>query len=218
MLAMVAFNSAFSDSVAMQSNAGRVYFAMARDGIIPKFFAHISRRWVTPSKALALIGTFSSVGSLAAAFLIAYSIGISPIRLISGAATGIYVTKALSDTFDLLTTIALVGLIITHILLNTSVITLFRRLKEVHKRRLHKIIHPIEHYVLPLIATAIFIFVLYESVWPPVFPVTEAVIVAAVYLAFAMSYAVLLKIRRPDLVKRAGKTVNIVEEEKLAEQ
>ncbi|MFG1545466.1 MAG: APC family permease [Thermoplasmataceae archaeon] len=218
MLAMVAFNSAFSDSVAMQSNAGRVYFAMARDGIIPKFFAHISRRWVTPSKALAFIGTFSSVGSLAAAFLIAYSMGISPIRLISGAATGIYVTKALSDTFDLLTTIALVGLIITHILLNTSVITLFRRLKEVHKRRLHKIIHPIEHYVLPLIATAIFIFVLYESVWPPVFPVTEAVIVAAVYLAFAISYAVLLKIRRPDLVKRAGKTVNIVEEEKLAEQ
>ncbi len=33
-----------------------------------------------------------------------------------------------------------------------------------------------------------------------------------------MSYAVLLKKRRPDLVKRAGKTVNIVEEEKLAEQ
>lgn len=215
MLALVAFNSAFSDSVAMQSNAGRVYFAMARDGIIPKFFAHISVRWITPSKALAFIGSVASMVSIAAAFAISSSLGISPVSLLSGYATGRSVTVALSDTFDLLTTIALFGLILTHILLNTSVITLFRRLRERHNRKITKIIHPIEHYVMPLVATAVFLFVLYESVWPPVFPVTQAVLISAVYTVFAVIYAMQMKARKPGVVERAGRTVNIVEEEKL---
>lgn len=114
MLALVAFNSAFSDSVAMQSNAGRVYFAMARDGIIPKFFSEVSERFATPWKSLAFIGTVSSAVAVGGAtFTISAAMGLSPVELLSGSANSAAISSALSNTFQLLTTVALVGLILT---------------------------------------------------------------------------------------------------------
>ena len=216
LLALVAFNSAFSDAVAMQSNAGRVYFAMARDGIIPKFFSYIHMKFATPSKALIFIAICASLISLTTTFLIAVTLHFSIFTIFSSSATSSDVTLILSDSFDFLTTMALVGLIFTHVLLNTSVITLFHRLKERHVKISTKILHPIEHYVLPGIATGVFIFVLYESLVPPIFPVTEAVLVSVLYTTFATLYAIWLKKRKPEVVKKAGITVNLVEEESNA--
>ncbi|GGM71780.1 amino acid transporter [Thermogymnomonas acidicola] len=213
MLALVAFNSAFSDSVAMQSNAGRVYFAMARDGIIPKFFSEVSERFATPWKSLAFIGTVSSAVAVGATFTISAAMGLSPVELLSGSANSAAISSALSNTFQLLTTVALVGLILTHTLLNTSVMTMFRRLRERHITLGQKILHPIEHYIMPAVATAIFIFVLYESIVPPIFPVTQAVLISSVYLVLAVLYVVVLSKKRPETVKRAGRLVNMVEEE-----
>ncbi len=213
LLALFAFNSAFSDSVAMQSNAGRVYFAMGRDGILPKFFSYVHPKWVTPTKSLLFIGIASSILALASGFTIGYFAGYSPAQLIFCPATSKAVFCALSTTFDYLTTIALVGFIVAHFINNTAVMVLFARLKERHYG-INVILHPFLHYVLPAIATVIFAFVLYESIWPPVFPVTQAVATGVAVLIFSIIYTSWIRVKKPEAYRRAGKTVNVVEEEK----
>ncbi len=157
LFSLVAFNSAFSDSVAMQANAGRVYFAMGRDGIIPKFFSYIHKKYVTPSKALIFVAVSSSVMAIISTFLIAMGAGVNPYTLLTSRASDPVIVNALTDSFQFLTTMALAGLIITHVLLNTSVMTMFRRLKEKHGNILDKIKHFTEHYAFPAIATVIFL-------------------------------------------------------------
>ena len=80
------------------------------------------------------------------------------------------------------------------------------------------LVHILEHYILPIIATVIFVWVLFESVYPPIFPITEAVTVSVGYLAFAIFYAVRTIKLKPEVARRAGRSVNLVEEENLAEQ
>jgi len=213
MFTLVAFNSAFSDSVAMQANAGRVYFAMGRDGIIPSFFAKIHKKYVTPANALMFVAAVSSVVSITVTFLIATGAGISPSTLLFNSADNPSVISALEDSFDFLTTMALGGLIITHIMLNTSVMTMFKRLKEKHTSILDFFTHLMQHYAFPVIATIIFVFVLYESVVPPVYPITEAIAVIAAYTIFSIAYALYMKTHKPETMARAGKYVNIVDEE-----
>ena len=168
MLSLVAFNSAFSDSVAMQSNAGRVYFAMGRDGVLPHYFAEIHEKYVTPHKALIFIGAMASLLAIGGTVLINAMLGQSFFKIFDSNTSDPLVYSTLSSTFDFLTTLALFGLIITHILLNTSVMTLFLRLKEKHYG-IFTFIHITEHYVLPIIATIIFVWVLFESLYPPGF-------------------------------------------------
>jgi len=212
LLALFALNLAFSDSVAMQSNAGRMYFAMARDGVLPKSFAKIHPRWVTPANSLWFIGATSSVLAVLSGFVIAYFTGVSPIAMLTSPATSTAVFNALTNGFDFLTTVALVGMITAHFLLNTSVITLFYRLKEKHYG-MKKLLHPIQHYIMPGVATAIFAFVLYESVVPPIFPYTQAVAASVVFLLFSVGYGIWIKRKKPEVYKKAGRRVNIVEEE-----
>lgn len=97
MLALFAFNSAFSDSVAMQSNAGRVYFAMGRDGILPKFFAYVHEKWITPSKALLFVGIASSITAVLSGFVIGWLSGVSPLQMFTLSATSQQVSLALSN-------------------------------------------------------------------------------------------------------------------------
>jgi len=212
----VAFNSAFSDSVAMQSNAGRVYFAMGRDGVLPHYFAELHEKYVTPHKALLFIGTMASILAIGGTMLINGLMGHTFVSLLTNMSSSLVVSSSLGNSFDFLTTLALFGLIITHILLNTSVMTLFIRLKEKH-HGIYIVVHITEHYVLPIIATVIFLWVLYESIIPPVFPITEAVIGASAYLVFAIFYAIRTVKLKPEVAARAGKSVNLVEEEKLVE-
>ena len=210
---LVAFNSAFSDSVAMQANAGRVYFAMGRDGIIPSFFAKIHKKYVTPVNALLFVAAMSSIISVSVTFMVAYGMGISPHTLLFNNADDPQVVSALENSFDFLTTMALGGLIITHVLLNTSVMTMFRRLKEKHTGIIDKTIHTMQHYAFPSIATVVFLFVLYESIVPPVYPITEAVVVVVLYMMFSVGYAIYMHFNRPELMKTAGRSVNLVDEE-----
>ncbi|MCL4437924.1 MAG: APC family permease [Candidatus Thermoplasmatota archaeon] len=214
MLSLVAFNSAFSDSVAMQSNAGRVYFAMGRDGVLPSYFAQLHEKYVTPHKALLFIGTMASLLAIGGTAIVAVLMHESILNLFMLSSSDSTVSTVLGNSFNLLTTLALFGLIITHILLNTSVMTLFYRLKEKH-HGIYNFIHVAEHYVLPVVATVIFAWVLYESIYPPVFPITEAVLAAIAYLIFALYYARMIVRKKPEVARRAGKSVNLVEEEKL---
>ncbi len=213
MLSLVAFNSAFSDGVAMQANAGRVYFSMARDRVIPEAFSRISKRFGSPYIALIFIAVVSVMMSMIVPFSIELAMGYPPLYLITSHNIS-NIDMVLEYSFDMLSTMALVGLISVHLMLNTSVMTLFKRLREKHVG-LHRITHPIEHYILPSTATAIFIFVLYESIVPPVFPITQAVEATAVYVVLMTVYIIFLSKRNPDVVKHAGRRVNIISEEEL---
>jgi len=216
LLSLTAFNSAFSDAVAMQANAGRVYFSMARDRVIPQAFAKISKRFGTPYISLIFIALISVVMSLLVPFLVEIAMGFGPFYLISSRNLQ-NIDSILENSFDLLSTMALVGLISVHLMLNASVMTLFRRLKETHFG-FHKITHPFEHYILPALATAVFIFVLYESVVPPVFPITQAVATVAVFIIFMVFYIMWLSRRHPDVVEGAGRRINLIKEEELDEK
>ncbi|AWR97495.1 amino acid permease [Acidianus sulfidivorans JP7] len=217
LLALFAFNSAFSDSVAMQSNAGRVYFALGRDGILPRFFSYVHEKWVTPSKSLLFVGITSSLLAISAGFIIGYFSGVTPMQMLTLPATSSQIYTALENDFDYLTTIALVGFIVAHFVNNTAVMVLFYKLKEKHTG-FGKILHPFLHYVLPVVATIIFAFVLYESIWPPVFPVTQATLTGAAILLFSIFYTYWIKVKKPNAYKNAGLTVNIVKEEEQVQK
>ena len=208
-LFLVAMNSAFSDAVAMQSNAGRVYFAMARDNVIPGWFSKIHPKFHTPYRALAFIGIASSVSAIVTAFAMFYANGLSPLQALTTTTANPNVLNALADTFEFLTTMALFGMVTTHFLLNTSLITLFRRLKEKHKGVKHRVLHVLQHYAAPVVATGILGYALVASIWPPVFPETPAAIASLTYLAAAIGYGIYLKLYKPHLLTQAGKRVNL---------
>ncbi|NON61154.1 APC family permease, partial [Acidianus sp. RZ1] len=217
LLALFAFNSAFSDSVAMQSNAGRVYFAMGREGLLPKFFAEINEKWITPAKSLAFIGVMSSILAILSGFVIGYFSGLSPLQMVTLPATSPSVINALENSFDFLTTIALVGFIVAHFINNSAVMVFFHRNKSSEKNRhdiIHLVIHYFLHYFLPALATVIFAFVLYESIIPPVFPVTQAVLFGSAILIFSVIYTIWIKIKKQEIYANIGKSVNVVEEER----
>ncbi|MHB1664479.1 MAG: APC family permease [bacterium] len=213
MLALVALNSAFSDSVAMQSNAGRVYFAMSRDHILPDFFSAIHKKYKTPYKSLLLIGAMASITAIATGFIMLHIEGIGFSRIFSVSAANPKLQKGLTEAFVFLTTIALYGLIITHFLLNTSIMVLYKRLKEKHNGLLKKIIHPIEHYIMPGLATLIFMFVLYESVIPPLFPIFQASVASIIFICIVIIYIMYLKKYKKETLAKVSVTVNLVEEE-----
>ncbi len=48
---------------------------------------------------------------------------------------------------------------------------------------------------------------------PPVYPITDAIIIIGVYTLFSVIYAFYIKYKKPDVARRAGKTVNLVDEE-----
>ncbi|MEM0131741.1 MAG: APC family permease, partial [Saccharolobus sp.] len=185
---------------------------MGRDGILPKFFSYVHEKWITPSKSLLFVGTMSSIVAILSGFIIGYLSGVNPYQMLTLPATSSQISSALSNAFAFLTTIALVGFILAHFMNNTAVMVLYYKLKEKHVG-FNKLLHPIQHYLLPAIATVIFAFVLYESIWPPVFPVTQAVGVGAGAIAFSIGYTFWIKHKKPESYRRAGTTVNIVQEE-----
>ncbi len=213
LLSLVALNSAFSDSVAMQSNAARVYFAMARDHILPDFFSDIHKKYKTPYKSLLFIGVSSSILALATGFIMLHIEGIGFSRMFSVSAANPQLQKGLTYTFGFLTTVALYGLIITHFLLNTSIMALYKRLKEKHSGIIKTIVHPILHYVMPGLATIIFLFVLYESVVPPLFPIFQASLASLLYIFLVIIYIIYLKNYRKETLAKVRVTVNLIAED-----
>ncbi len=51
---------------------------------------------------------------------------------------------------------------------------------------------------------------------PPVYPITDGIVIIALYSIFAIGYSLYLKKTKPDKAKNAGLTVNLVAEEKLS--
>lgn len=105
----------------MQSNGGRVYFTMSRDGILPKFFSYVHPKFITPSKALLFVAIMSYIAAIGSGFMIGYYSGVSPLQMLTLSATSGQIINALGNAFNFLTTIALIRFIVAHFANNTSV-------------------------------------------------------------------------------------------------
>ncbi|PWI57823.1 APC family permease [Sulfoacidibacillus thermotolerans] len=82
-----------------------------------------------------------------------------------------------NNAFTMLTTAVLFGLVAAHTLLNLAVIRLYWQMKE---------LHVVRHFLLPILSTLILWVVLYESVWPIVYPLW---ISSVLFLIFGMAIA-----------------------------
>jgi amino acid transporter len=112
-----------------------------------------------------------------------------------------------SNAFNMLTTAVLFGLVAAHTLLNVSVIRLYHKMRTMH---------PIRHFVLPILSTLVLFAVLYYSIWPPVFPLWISPIVFLVVAAAVLWYIMRLRRRKPDQLRLADglpdNMVNVIDE------
>ncbi|MCI0182181.1 MAG: APC family permease [Acidibacillus sp.] len=89
-----------------------------------------------------------------------------------------------SNAFNVLTTAVLFGLVAAHTLLNLSVIRLYRQMHQMHIVR---------HFILPVLSTVILWVVLYESVWPIVYPLWISPAIFIVFAAGVIAYIMYLQ-------------------------
>lgn len=115
-------------------------------------------------------------------------------------ATGLWLGP--SNAFNMLTTAVLFGLVTAHTLMNASLMRLFREDQSHHR-------HLLQHVVLPVIATGLFWWVLYESVWPIVWPISLSAVLWIVFGAPVLWYIVK---RAPHLSALQGRRLGLVDE------
>lgn len=139
-LVVLAVNSAMADGLALLNSSARVLFAIGRDRLIYQHFAHVNGQRA-PSRAVSFIG--------ASALVLAVLCG-----LIWGPA----------NAFNVMTTAVLFGLVTAHTLMNIALMRLPRSPDEKALPRLFF------HFILPVIATLLFWWVLYESIFPINYP------------------------------------------------
>lgn len=100
-----------------------------------------------------------------------------------------------SNAFNMLTTAVLFGLVAAHTLLNLSVIRLYHKMHTMH---------PIRHFLLPILSTVVLLAVLYYSVWPPVYPLWISPIVFFIVAAAVIWYIYWLRQQKPDKLQLAN--------------
>lgn len=92
-----------------------------------------------------------------------------------------------AQAFNVITTAVLFGLVTAHTLMNVSLMRLYR---DDHGSR-----HVLQHFVLPLAATALFWWVLYESVWPIAYPLSWSGAIWLAALLLAIGYIIRIRPR-----------------------
>jgi amino acid transporter len=103
---------------------------------------------------------------------------LAGLAVVIGLGTGFWLGPV--QAFNIMTTAVLFGLVSAHTLMNISLMRLFRDEK--------KPTHAIQHLVLPLAATGLFWWVLYESVWPINLPLSWSAVIWAVVLISVLAY------------------------------
>ncbi|MCL4495817.1 MAG: APC family permease [Firmicutes bacterium] len=99
-----------------------------------------------------------------------------------GLGTGLWLGPG--EAFNVMTTAVLFGLVTAHTLMNISLMRLFRDEK--------KPAHAVQHFVLPFLATGLFWWVLYESVWPINLPLSWSVVIWAAVLIPVIVYVLVV--------------------------
>ncbi len=103
---------------------------------------------------------------------------LAALAITAGLSAGLWLGPAAA--FNVMTTSVLFGLVTAHTLMNVSLMRLFRDEK--------KPSHAIQHFFLPLVATGLFWWVLYESVWPVAVPISWSAVIWIVVLIPTIIY------------------------------
>ncbi|MEM4091305.1 MAG: APC family permease [Thermoplasmatales archaeon] len=97
--------------------------------------------------------------------------------------------------FVLLATIATIFSLVVHIIVNSTVGLLYKREKE---------FNVFLHLIIPLIASGLFAFIIYATVYPPSFPLTYMPIAAFIWAILAIVLILIVRRRKPQQYKEAG--------------
>jgi len=104
---------------------------------------------------------------------------LASLAAVGGIAAGLWLGPA--QAFNVITTAVLFGLVTAHTLMNVSLMRLYR---DEHGGARHLL----QHFILPIAATGLFWWVLYESVWPIAYPLSWSGAIWAVALLLALAY------------------------------
>jgi amino acid transporter len=172
---LVMFNSTLGSMISGTNVATRMWFDMARKGVLPRQFAKLHPKYQNPTVALGV----SIVIALALGLGLGF--GLGPVGEFSF--------------------IALMGSITTtlyYVLANVGVFTLYRG-------RFRSEWNPILHLVFPLVTSVVLIWVLYKSLWPlPAGSIKWAPLVSLIWLVIAIAILIVMKVQRKGLDRPEG--------------
>ncbi len=173
--------SAFIVCVACATAASRTIFAMAREGVIPKWFSQTNARTRTPINATATVAVVATV----VAAVVGFGFGTSKL---GGDAFTVY---------DLLATIGTLAIVLVYISLCIGGIAFFKKTS--------RHFNPLIHGLIPLVGAVIFAAAWYGSVFPvPPAPLGSAAYVAIIWFLLGLAFLGYLRARRRDAIDRIG--------------
>jgi amino acid transporter len=174
--------AAFIVCVACATAGSRTLFAMGREGVLPKQFAHTHPRFKTPVNATAAVAAVATVMAL----IIGYPLSDSAF----GEPFSNYYFWATAGTLLI---------IVVYIMICIGGIVFFARTRNTRRW------NPLVHVLVPVIGAVVFAAALYGSVHPtPPGILKWTPYLAIVWLALGIGTVAWLRSRRPDAVARIG--------------
>jgi amino acid transporter len=174
--------AAFIVCVACATAGARTLFAMGREGVLPRLFAHTHPRFKTPVNATFAVAAVATVMAL----LIGYPLSDSAF----GQPFSNYYFWATAGTLLI---------IVVYIMLCVGGIVFFRRTRDSRHW------NPLVHVLVPVIGAVVFAAALYGSVHPtPPGILKWTPYLAIVWLLIGVGVVAWLRSRRPDAVARIG--------------
>lgn len=168
-------NSSFACSMAIGNQASRVLYAMGRVDLLPKVLSRTHPKYKTPYVAVVAQGTMT--------FLIS---------LIAGLIWGTI------DGFAVLATTLTIGAIIVYCLGAIGLPVLYRR---EHRGEFNVG----KHIIMPLLALALLIYVMYRTVWPvPAYPYNIPAYLSIVWIILGFGFVALVSRRVKGKLQDAG--------------
>ncbi len=168
-------NSSFACSMAIGNQASRVLYAMGRVNLLPKALSRTHPKFKTPYVAI--------VAQVSLTFAI---------TLIAGLIWGTV------DGFGVLATTLTIGAIIVYCLGAIGLPVLYRR---EHAGDFNVV----KHIVIPLLALALLVYVLYRTVWPvPAYPFNIPAYLSIVYILLGFGFVSVVARRAKDKLMDAG--------------
>lgn len=184
---LVMFNSTLGSMISGTNVATRMWFDMARKGVLPRQFATLHPKYQNPTVALGV------------SIVIALALGLG---------LGFWLGPVGEFSF-----IALMGSITTtlyYVLANAGVFTLYRG-------RFRAEWNPVLHLVFPLVTSVVLIWVLYKSLWPlQAGAIKWAPVASLAWLAIAIVIMIVMKTQRRGLDRPEGEAVLDSEGNQLA--
>lgn len=168
-------NSSFACSMAIGNQASRVFYAMGRVALLPKVLGKTHPKFKTPYIAVIVQVTMTFV-----------------IALIAGLIWGTL------DGFGVLATTLTIGAIIVYCLGAVGLPIFYLREQSAE-------FNILKHILVPLLALALLVYVLYRTVWPvPAYPFNIPAYVSIAYIVVGFGFVAFVTRRAKGTLKDAG--------------